>query len=298
MSTASLSMGLATNIANKPQDAGVADSKERILPLTHTRWTRMRNAIVAMLLVLLPATPGVLAAEPEPLVIFAAASMKGSLDAVSAAYAQAGHPAPRISYAASSALARQIEQGAPADIFVSADSEWMDHLQKNNLIQPDSRHDLLANALVLIAPADAADTSEFALRDAAAWQQRLGDGRLAVARVDSVPAGKYARAALTALGVWDALQQKLAQTDDVRQALMFVVRGETPLGIVYRTDAASGAAVHVLATFPPDTHAPIVYPVAAVVRTGANPDSTEFLQFLRNDVAGNIFRTHGFDTLP
>lgn len=233
------------------------------------------------------------ARDDAPLTVFAAASLKGSLDAVAAAYVANGHAAPRISYAATSALARQIEQGAPADVFLAADTEWMDYLQQRQRIEPGTRHDLLHNTLVLITPADAATTA-FALDDAAEWMQALAGGRLAVARVDSVPAGKYARAALTHLGVWPALEAMLAQTDDVRQALMFVARGEAPLGIVYRTDALAEPNVRELAAFPAASHASIVYPVAAVRRDGAHPEARTFLDHLRSEDAVAAFRDAGF----
>ena len=234
--------------------------------------------------------------ESAGLTVFAAASLKGALDEVAAAYAAAGHTAPRISYAGTSALARQIEQGAPTDVFLSADTEWMDYVQQRDLIDPTTRRDLLGNTLVLIEPAGGG--TSLALDDADAWTRILSEGRLALARVDSVPAGKYARAALTTLGVWLTLEPHLAQTDDVRQALMFVARGEAPLGIVYRTDAISGAAVRIVASFPPGSHAPIVYPAAAVRREGASGESGAFLDFLRSEAAAAVFRKHGFDLLP
>lgn len=246
----------------------------------------------ALLLAIAPFTAS--AADDTPLTVFAAASLKGSLDTVAADYAAAGHPAPRISYAATSALARQVEQGAPADVFLSADSEWMDYLQQRNLIDAGTRHDLLRNALVLIAPADST-IPPFVLDDGNAWTAALAGGRLAVARVDSVPAGKYARAALVHLGVWDSLEPSLAQTDDVRQALMFVARGEAPLGIVYRTDALADAKVREVAAFQSDSHAPIVYPVAAIERDDAHPGAAAFLQYLRSDAATATFRKAGFD---
>lgn len=252
---------------------------------------------LALLLLGIAAMPGRVRADDTPgLTVFAAASLKGALDEVAGAYAAAGHAAPRISYAGTSALARQIEQGAPADVFLSADGEWMDYVQQRGLIDPATRHDLLTNALVLVEPAG--NTTALALDRTDAWTQALGDGRLAVARVDSVPAGKYARAALGALGVWTTLEPRLAQTDDVRQALMFVARGEAPLGIVYRTDASSGADVRIVATFPEDSHAPIVYPVAAVERAGASAERGAFLDFLRGEDAAAIFRRHGFGVVP
>jgi molybdate transport system substrate-binding protein len=255
---------------------------------------------VRMLLALLLALSGTCdsarADAPDRLTIFAAASLKGALDDVANAWADGRATPPRISYAATSALARQIEQGAPADIFVSADARWMDWLQQRDHIVADTRRDLVSNALVLIEPVGR--NTALSLADGDDWIRALGDGRLAVARVDSVPAGTYARAALTDLGVWSMLEAHLAQTEDVRQALMFVARGEVPLGIVYRTDAQSGAQVRVVASFPTGSHAPIVYPVAAVDRAGASADTAAFLDFLHGDEAAAIFRQHGFDVLP
>ena len=258
--------------------------------------SKFPTALAFVLLAVFTTFGSARADEPPNLTVFAAASLKGALDDVAGAYAAAGHATPRISYAGTSALARQIEQGAPADVFISADAEWMDYVQQRNLIDPATRRDLLGNALVLIEPAGG--TATLSLDHSDAWSAALGEGRLAVARVDSVPAGKYARAALTALGVWPALEPRLAQTDDVRQALMFVARGETPLGIVYRTDARSGAEVRIVATFPADSHAPIVYPAAAVEREGASSERAAFLDFLRSEAAATIFRKHGFDVLP
>ena len=254
------------------------------------------NCAVAVVLLALFGSPGTARAEePASLTVFAAASLKGALDEVAVAYAGAGHASPRISYAGTSALARQVEQGAPADVVLSADAEWMDYLQQRHLIDPATRRNLLANTLVLVEPADR--TTTLALDRGDAWIRALGDGRLAVARVDSVPAGKYARSALTTLGVWAMLEPRLAQTDDVRQALMFVARGEAPLGIVYRTDAQSGAKVRIVATLPAESHAPIVYPAAAVEREGASDARGAFLGFLRGEIAATIFRKHGFDVL-
>lgn len=257
--------------------------------------SKFHTAFALVLLAIVGTLGEARAEEPASLTVFAAASLKGALDEVAGAYASAGHAAPRISYAGTSALARQVEQGAPADVFLSADGEWMDYLQQRHLIDPATRHDLLANALVLVEPAER--TTTLSLDRSDDWTRALGDGRLAVARVDSVPAGKYARAALTTLGVWATLEPRLAQTDDVRQALMFVARGEAPLGIVYRTDAQSGAEVRIVATFPAESHAPIVYPAAAVEREGASGERGAFLDFLRGEAAATIFRKHGFDVL-
>lgn len=198
----------------------------------------------------------------------------------------------RYSFAASSALARQIESGAPADVFVSADLEWMDYLQQKSLIDAASRLNIAGNELVLIAPAASAIALEIAPSFALA--AALGDGRLAIADPSSVPAGRYALAALTALGVWSSVEHRLVPAENVRAALAYVSRGEVPLGIVYRTDALVDPKVRVVDTFPAGTHAPIVYPAAA---TGRGLEmATKFLEFLAGARAREILRRHGFTT--
>ena len=208
------------------------------------------------------------AAHAETVTVFAAASLKNALDEVGAAYARTGGEA-RFSYAASSAIARQIEQGAPADVYVSADSDWMNYLAERKLIVAASRRDLLTNRLALIAPAD----SKVALKVGKGMPlaKALGSGRLAVAGPD-VPAGKDAKASLTALGAWDSVSGKLVQAENVRAALQFVARGETPLGIVYDTDAKVEPKVRIVGLFPDGSHPKIVYP-AAVVASSKNPDA-------------------------
>ncbi len=228
-----------------------------------------------------------------PVTVFAAASLKNALDDVGAAYMAKTGEAVRFSYAASSALARQIEQGAPADLFVSADSDWMDYVAKKDLIVASSRRDLLSNHLALIAPAD----SKVALKIARGMDLAgaLGGGRLAVAGPD-VPAGKYAKASLTALGVWDSVSGKLATADNVRGALLFVARGETPLGIVYDTDARVEPKVRIVGLFPDASHPKIVYP-AALLAHGANPHAAAVLAFLGGPEASAIFSKYGFIVL-
>lgn len=231
------------------------------------------------------------AADP---VIFAAASLKNALDDVAKAYeAKTGHKV-TISYAGSSALAKQIEQGAPADIFISADLDWMDYLANKNLIKNDTRRNLLGNTLVLVAPAD----SSVSLKIAPGFDlaKALGDGRLAVADPASVPAGKYAKASLEKLGVWDSVKDKLAQAENVRAALAFIAQGEAPLGIVYQTDATAEPKVKVVDTFPADSHAPIIYPVAQTA-SSTNPDAAAFLQFLGSEDARKLFEGQGFVVL-
>ena len=233
------------------------------------------------------------AAHAAPVTVFAAASLKNALDEVGAQYAKTGGDA-RFSYAASSAIARQIEQGAPADIYVSADSDWMNYLADRKLIVASSRKDLLTNNLALIAPAD----SKVALKIGKGMPlaKTLGDGRLAVAGPD-VPAGKYAKASLGALGVWDSVSGQLAQAENVRMALQYVARGESSLGIVYDTDAKVEPKVRIVGLLPAGTHPKIVYPVALVAGS-KNPDAAKFLAFLSGPQAAAVFRKYGFTVLP
>ena len=244
--------------------------------------------IAALLVASLMAT----AAHAAPVTVFAAASLKNALDEVGVEYEKAGGEA-RFSYAASSAIARQIEQGAPADVYVSADSDWMNYLAERKLIVAASRRDLLTNRLALIAPAD----SKVALKVGTGMPlaKALGSGRLAVAGPD-VPAGKYARASLTALGAWDSVSGKLVQAENVRAALQFVARGETPLGIVYDTDAKVEPKVRIVGLFPDASHPKIVYP-AALVASSKNPDAAKFLAFMRTPKAAAVFRKYGFVVL-
>jgi molybdate transport system substrate-binding protein len=223
-------------------------------------------------------------------VVFAAASLKNALDNVAADWAKASGDTATISYAASSALAKQIEAGAPADIFISADLDWMDYLEQRRLIKADTRRNLLRNRLVLIAPIDSKVSVNIAPGFPLA--KLLGNGRLAMANPDAVPAGKYGKASLEALGVWREVQSKVASAENVRAALVLVARGEAPLGIVYRTDAAADPKVRIVGLFPEDTHPPIIYPVAVTV--GAKPAATAFLTWLNRPEARAIFQKHGF----
>jgi molybdate transport system substrate-binding protein len=229
-----------------------------------------------------------------PVTVFAAASLKNAMDDVIAAFTARTHIPARADYGASSALARQIEQGAPADVFVSADVDWMDYLAKRNLIAPGSRRDLLTNHLALVAPA----TSHVTLRIAPGMPlaAALGPDRLAIAGPD-VPAGRYAQASLTALGVWASVQDKLARAESVRAALAFVARGETPLGIVYDTDAKVEPKVRIVGLFPDASHPPIIYP-AALTAASRNPGGSAFLRFLGGREAAAIFHRYGFLTTP
>ena len=236
------------------------------------------------------AAPGS-AALPQPsLLVFAAASLTDALDEANRAFTEQTHTGVKTSYAGSSVLAKQIEAGARADVFVSADREWMDYLEKRGLLRPGTRHDLLGNALVLIAPSDS--TLQLKIAPQFALVAALGGGRLACADPDSVPAGLYARAALTQLGIWDAVAPRLARAENVRAALAYVARGEAPLGIVYRTDALADKHVRVVDVFPDDTHPPILYPVAAT--SAARPETARYLDFLRSKRARQVFARYGF----
>ena len=231
-----------------------------------------------------------LRAAAEEVSVFAAASLTGALDAVAAAWAAGtGHRAV-ISYGGSSALARQIQQGAPADIFISASAEWMEALEASGDVQPDTRREVLGNRLVLIAHGDAAPVTLDESLDLAGM---LGEGRLAMALVDAVPAGVYGRAALTSLGLWDGVAPQVAQADNVRAALAFVAQGEAPLGIVYATDAAAEPAVSVIGTFPGTSHPPITYP-AAITAEATSPVAAEFLDYLGSEPARALWEAAGF----
>lgn len=227
-----------------------------------------------------------------PLTVFAAASLKESLDEAARAYRRETGTPVRVSYAASSALARQLAQGAPADVVLLADRDWMDHLGERGLLRGRTRHDLLGNALVLIAPRDARP-ARLSLAQPSTVLAALGDGRLALALTASVPAGRYARAALASHGLWALLRPRVVEAENVRAALLLVARGEARMGVVYRTDALAEPRVRVLATFPGRSHPPIVYPVA-VVAASRHPHAEAFAQWLRTPPARAIFRRHGF----
>lgn len=238
---------------------------------------------------------GAAQAQSKDLVIFAAASLKNALDEASAAWVkETGKPAPKMSYAASSVLAKQLELGAPADLFLSADLDWMDYAAGKGLIRPETRVTLLANRIGLIAPADS--KVALVLAPGVDLAAALGDGRLAMGNVDSVPAGKYGKAALEKLGAWDKVRDKVAQADNVRAALLLVSRGEAPLGIVYTTDAAADPKVKVVAVFPQETHPPILYPVA-VTKDSFHADAPAFLTWLRGATPRAAFEKQGFTVL-
>jgi molybdate transport system substrate-binding protein len=249
----------------------------------------LRAAAAALALALGPALP----AAADPVTVFAAASLKTALDEIAAGWTAETDTEVRIAYAGSSQLARQIVAGAPAGVFVSASTDWMDAVEAEGLLVPDSRRDLLGNTLVLIAHDPAAPA--VTIGPGLDLPAMLGEGRLAMALVDAVPAGQYGKAALTALGLWDAVAPRVAQADNVRAALALVAVGEAPYGIVYATDAAAEPAVHVIATFPAETHPAIVYPAALVA--GADAAAGAFLDALEGAAASAAFARQGFAVL-
>lgn len=252
---------------------------------------RLLGCLVVSILLALAAPAAAVAGD---VLVFAAASLKNAMDDVAAHWSGAtGHEA-TISYAGSAALARQIEQGAPADVFISANEEWMDALEADGLVEAGTRVNLLGNSLVVIAHGHLTGPIPLAPRfDLAGW---LGDRKLAMALVDAVPAGLYGKAALQNLGVWEAVRPKVAQTDNVRAALALVATGEAPFGIVYATDASAETRVGIVGAFPEDSHPPIVYPAAAIAGRD-NPLASDFLAFLRSDTARAAFERQGFRVL-
>jgi molybdate transport system substrate-binding protein len=233
-------------------------------------------------------------AAADDVLVFAAASLKNALDDAVAGYQQKGGAKVNVSYAASSALAKQIESGAPADIFISADLDWMNDVQQHGAIQAATRANLLGNVLVLVAPADSSVKLE--IKPGFPLAAALGDNHLAMADPDAVPAGKYGKAALQKLGVWDTVESKVARAEDVRAALLFVSRKEAPLGIVYQTDATADKGVKIVAAFPADTYPPIIYPIA-LTASSKNAYAVKFLAFLRSDGAKPYFEKQGFAVL-
>ncbi|HUJ88198.1 MAG TPA: molybdate ABC transporter substrate-binding protein [Burkholderiales bacterium] len=230
-------------------------------------------------------------ATAQQVTVFGAASLKNALDALAAAFERARGAKVLTSYASSSTLAKQIEHGAPADVFISANVNWMDYLAQRKLIVDASRVDLLRNALVLVAPSTSDARVE--IEPAFPLLKLLGSGKLAMGDPSHVPAGQYGKAALVSLGVWDSVSDRIAAADNVRAALALVSRREVPLGIVYATDAAADRGVRVVAEFPAGSHPPIVYP-AALVAPGASPAAQKFLAYLRSREASPIFRKYGF----
>lgn len=237
------------------------------------------KAISLALGVVLAGTAFAPAQAAEKVTVFAAASLKNALDAINGEWLKQTGKEAIVSYAASSALAKQIEQGAPADVFISADLAWMDYLADKKLIKADTRSNLLGNRIVLVSGKSDAPAVE--IEPGLDLAGLLGDGRLAMGAVDSVPAGKYGKAALEKLGLWPNVAGKVAGAESVRAALLLVSRGEAPYGIVYRTDAAADANVKVVGTFPEDSHPPIIYPVA-ITADSRNADAAAYLEFVRS----------------
>lgn len=254
--------------------------------------TWFATAIIAALA--FAASVSVHQAAARELTIFAAASLKTALDGVAEAWREKTGRSVTISYAGSSELARQIRQGAPADVFISANGDWMDVLEKDSLLKPGTRRNLLRNRIVLIASGKGGE--KVSLEPGFDLAGLLDGGYLAMAMVDSVPAGIYGKAALTSLGIWEAVERRVAQADNVRAALAFVARGEAPYGIVYLTDAVAEKSVSVIAVFPEDTHPPIVYPVA-VMADSDNADAGSFVRFLSTDRASALFEEQGFTVI-
>ena len=255
------------------------------------RWP-MLAALAAIIAIV--AAPHPAAAQEKSIVVFAAASMKNALDDINDAFTKKTGIKVVASYAASSALMKQIEQGAPADVFLSADIDWMNYGEKHNLIKNDTRLDLLGNRLVLIAPKDS-KIGDVKIAPGFDLAGLAGNGRIATGDVRAVPAGLYAKAALEKLGIWASVEPKMAMAENVRAALVLVARGEAPLGIVYSTDAKVEPGVKIVGVFPEDSHPPIIYPVAAT--TGAKPDATPYLAFLSSSAAKTILESYGFTFL-
>jgi molybdate transport system substrate-binding protein len=250
--------------------------------------------IFAAFVILLGAglTPAV--AQEKTITVFAAASMKNALDDINAAYTARTGVKITVSYAASSALAKQIEQGAPADVFASADTDWMDYAIGKKTIREPTRVNLLGNSIVLIAPKDS-KIDNVAIGQGFDLAKLAGDGKIATGDVKSVPVGKYAKVALEKLGAWQAAEPKFAMADNVRAAMTLVSRNEAVLGIVYSTDAKVDPGVKIVGTFPADSHPAIIYPVAAT--TTAKPETADYLAFLRSTASKNIFDKYGFKFL-
>ncbi len=256
----------------------------------------IKTSILALLIAAVTMSVAIVSAAraAEPVTVFAAASLKESLEEVGDAWKSETGREIRFSFAGSSALAKQIEEGAPADIFISADLKWMDHLDQAGRIKSEARFDLLSNRIVLVAPKDSDLTTTIVPNFPLATL--LGDERLAMANVDAVPAGTYGKAALESLGVWDGVKDKVAQAENVRAALLLVSRGEAPLGIVYETDARVDPSVKILDRFPEQSHPVIIYP-AALTTDGKNPAAADFLAYLRGADAHAIFAAAGFTVL-
>lgn len=254
-----------------------------------------RRTLIIVLALLVAGTGLSAAARADDVVVFAAASLKDALDAIAVDWQKASGKHATISYGASSALARQIDAAAPADIFISADLDWMDYLDKKNLIAAGTRHDLLSNSLVLIAPADG-NAGKVDIARGFPLASLLDGGKLAMADPNAVPAGKYGKAALSKLGVWNSVSRQVASAENVRACLMLVARGEAPYGIVYKTDAAIEPKVRIVGTFPTDSLPPILYPIG-VTASSKNLDARAFAAYLSSPAASRQFDHYGF-TVP
>jgi molybdate transport system substrate-binding protein len=249
--------------------------------------------VLALLAALVAAQPAP-AQDANTLTVFAAASLRNALDDFNAQYTKATGVKVNASYAATSALAKQLESGAPADVFISADIKWMDYTVEHKLVNAGTRVNLLGNELVMIAPKDS-KLDKVNIAKGFDIARLAGDGRIAVADVKAVPAGRYAKAALESLGVFDKAEPKLAQAENVRAALAYVSRGETAIGIVYATDAKADPSVKVIGAFPEGSYPPVTYPVAAT--PAAKPAAAGYLEMLRSRAARATFEKYGFSYL-
>ena len=252
------------------------------------RWFEEALSSVVLAMCLAVASPAVMAAD---VTVFAAASLKEAMDEQAKTFEATTGNKVIVSYGASNSLAKQIEAGAPADIFISADLEWMDYLDQRRLLVPNTRFDLLLNTLVLIAPASS--TSRLKIGPNFGLAAALGTEKLAMANPDSVPAGKYGKSALEKLGVWGSVEKQVARAENVRAALALVSRGEAPFGIVYRTDALAGKGVRIVDTFPPHSHPPIIYPAALLAASKSTP-AKPLLDYLRSAPAQSVWEKYGF----
>jgi len=255
---------------------------------------RLLAVACVMIAALLSASAQEKSAQEKSLTVFAAASLKNALDDINTAYTAKTGVTVAASYAASSVLAKQLEQGAPADLFASADIEWMEYATQKKSIKDGTRVDLLGNKLVLIAPKDS-EASSIQIGSGFDLAKLVGDGKIATGDVSSVPAGKYAKAALEKLGAWNAAQSKFAMAENVRAALTLVARKEAVLGIVYETDAKVEPGVKVVASFPQDSYPPVIYPFALTAT--AKPETSDYLTFVRSAAAKTIFEKYGFTVL-
>uniref|UniRef100_UPI003100C050 molybdate ABC transporter substrate-binding protein n=1 Tax=Neorhizobium sp. EC2-8 TaxID=3129230 RepID=UPI003100C050 len=256
-------------------------------------WIRLAAASAAAAFVTLASFAAPAAAQ-EKVTVFAAASMKNALDNANKAWSALGGGQVTVSYAASSALAKQIESGAPADIFISADLDWMKYVSDRKLVKEDTRFNWLGNRIVLVAAKDAAKPVD--IKSGFDFAGLLKGGRLAMGEPSAVPAGKYGKAALEKLGLWSSVEKSVASAESVRAALALVSRGEAPYGIVYQTDAAADPGVAIVGTFPADTHPPIVYPIA-VLSESKSTDASAYLDYLKSGKAAPFFEKEGFTIL-